>query len=113
MHLPQDKVDFIRANRAESPKKLARALGVAVRHVDRVLKQLGDRDALRRYRRRLVLKGVLGFALFAAAGYGAKRWIEDRRRKFDLEDARQREKEARKAEQGIYRFLDKHEPGHE
>jgi hypothetical protein len=111
--LPQDKVDFIRANRSEPPKKLAQALEVPVRHVNRVLRELGDRDAIRSARRRLVLRTVLGLALLVAAGYGVKRWLEDRGRKLGLEDARQKEQEARKAEQGIYQLLDKHEAGHD
>jgi hypothetical protein len=113
MALSQEKIEFIRSKRGEPPKQLARALDVPLRQVERVLKQLGDREAIRRSRRRLVLKTALGVALVAAAGYGVKRFVEDRQRKFDLEDARQKEQQARKTEQGIYQFLDKHEPGHD
>jgi hypothetical protein len=113
MALAREKIDFICANRSEPPKKLAQALDVPLKQVERVLKQLGDRDALRRARRQLVLRVVLGLLLLVAAGYGMKRWIEDRRHRFDLEDARQKEEEAKKTQQGIYQLLDKHEPGHD
>src|SRR5205085_1206721 len=59
--LTDERLAYIRDDRQGHPKKLARALGISVPHVDRALRDLGDEDTLRRARRQVgrVLRRML------------------------------------------------------
>jgi hypothetical protein len=111
--LTGERLDFVRGNRHEHPKKLAKALGVPVRHVERALRDLGDADALRRAR---IRRGGLGLVLTAAlggAGYATHLMMAARDKTTAAEEARRREAAAREAERRIYEVLDRRERGHD
>jgi len=113
--LTGERLEFVRerARSGQQPKKIAKALEVPVRLVERALRELGDKDALRRARIRLVLMGLLALGAFVASGYGIHLMMARAERARADEDAKRREAQNRAIEDRIYQVLDKREPGHD
>jgi hypothetical protein len=113
MRLTPEQLDFIAKNRHEPPKKLARELGVSVRHVDRALRDLGDKAARRRTRLRNATASALALVAVSVTGYLTKSWFDSRQRGTAKEEAKQRALIARATEHTIYDELDRREKGHD
>jgi hypothetical protein len=111
--LSEERLQFIRENRQEPPKKLAKALGVRLKLVEQALCEIGDEDALKRARRRRIARILVALLFLLGVGYKGYRLHEASDHARAEQDAKAREAANRATEKRIYEFLDRREAGHD